>query len=141
MQYHPHKEFPHSNVIRERISCMMRVGKVANMYINSLECSAIIWCRTLQVCRDMNPVPTGKTSARVNLHQTKKGFSWKLVPDKYYWQDDSSPRLTSQPTHTMRDVHKDWRSFMFKSISKHANIHLYDADFSSCYVRVIQPPW
>lgn len=137
LKYHPYKAFEQSEVVRERISCLARLGEVSSRYEFLLGGSPIIWCRSLQSAQEKNPVPEGKDPNKQNLFQTKNNFTGHLFPTRYFWDDAASPRLTSYPGHTIRDGHKGFRKEVFKNFSKHSKTYVYDSDLSSCHPRVL----
>ncbi len=135
--YHPHKPFPHYNLVRRRIACCMKLGLVADSYATRLGSNEVIWFETLNIAQTKNP-PIGKENAkRHNLFQTKNHFTGKLLPNEYFWDDCGSPRFVCKPSHTIRDVHKEWRFEMFKALSSLGQVYLYDCDLSSCHARVV----
>lgn len=65
----------------------MQVGTIADAYISELNCSYIIWCRTLKQVSPEGAVPPNNTKSQVNTHQNKGGFTEKIVPKIFerYW--------------------------------------------------------
>lgn len=136
-KYHPHTLFPEYNIVRKRAELLMELGPISSNLMNKLGGSETIWCQTLRRVRIENPPKPGQNPKRINLFQTKNNFTGKVLPEHYFWDDNGSPRYTSRPSHTIRDVPRKWRRLMYKAISRHANVHLYDCDLSSCHARVI----
>lgn len=136
-KYHPHTLFPNYNTVRRRAELLMELGGISSNLMSKLGGSETIWCQTLRSVRIENPPKPGQNKKRINLFQTKNNFTGKVLPEHYFWDDNGSPRYTSRPSHTIREVPRKWRRLMYKAISRHANVHLYDCDLSSCHARVI----
>lgn len=134
--YNPHTFFSEYNLVRKRIELLMELGDVSSHFLYKMGGSEIIWCQSLHDTQREYPVPDYKKSS-TKLFQKKNHFTGKILPENYFWDDKGSPRFTCTPAHTIRDIDKKWRNKIFKEMSRHTNIHLYDCDLSSCHARVI----
>lgn len=136
-KYHPHLPFGQTEIARERISYLARLGNITYLYDRLLGGRKVIWCNSLRDAQIKFPSPVGKSPNSQNLFQSKKNFTGHLFPIRYFWDNEGSPRLKSYPGYTIRDCHNGFRKEIFKNFSKHSGMYLYDCDLSSCHPRVI----
>ncbi|RYE26548.1 MAG: hypothetical protein EOP45_03885 [Sphingobacteriaceae bacterium] len=108
--YSLHLEYPHANLIAKRIEVVKQMGTVANLFESESAIFGTIWGQTLAGIRKQYPDAT-------NPHQNKQ-WGGRVFPYMYKFNENEFPRLSSHPSHIVRDAYKPWRKPMILKMTE-----------------------